>query len=97
VSCHTIVAKDRPQIRKVMDYWESRQPIPWVKVHDLPDFVYFPHKRHVQANVACETCHGQVDSMHRVQRVAPLTMGWCLDCHKEHRVEHGLDCWTCHK
>jgi Cytochrome c7 and related cytochrome c/Class III cytochrome C family len=97
VSCHRIVAKDRPQIRKLMDYWEGQQPIPWIKVHDLPDFVYFPHKRHVQAGVACQTCHGPVETMQRVQRVAPMKMGWCLDCHKVHEVENGLDCWTCHK
>ncbi|HEY0687375.1 MAG TPA: cytochrome c3 family protein [Steroidobacter sp.] len=97
VDCHNIVAKDRPQIRKVMSYWANQQPIPWIKVHDLPDFVYFPHKRHVQAGVACQTCHGKVETMHRVKRVAPLKMGWCLDCHKAHAVEHGLDCWTCHK
>jgi hypothetical protein len=97
VSCHSIVAKDRPQIRKVMDYWASHQPIPWIKVHDLPDFVYFPHKRHVQADVACQTCHGPVETMHRVERIAPMKMGWCLNCHKDHAVENGLDCWTCHK
>jgi hypothetical protein len=97
ISCHRIVAKDRPQIRKLMEYWADQQPIPWIKVHDLPDFVYFPHKRHVQAGVACQTCHGPVETMHRVERVAPLKMGWCLDCHKEHEVQNGLDCWTCHK
>lgn len=97
VGCHRVVAKDRPQIRKVMSYWENGEPIPWIKVHDLPDFVYFPHKRHVQANVACQTCHGPVETMHRVERIAPLRMGWCLACHKQSAVEHGLDCWTCHK
>ncbi|HKQ83545.1 MAG TPA: cytochrome c3 family protein [Steroidobacteraceae bacterium] len=97
VGCHAVVAKDRPQIRKLMDYWDNDQPIPWIKVHDLPDFVYFPHKRHVQANIACQTCHGPVETMSRVERVAPLQMGWCLECHKQHGVENGIDCWTCHK
>jgi Cytochrome c7 and related cytochrome c len=97
VSCHGIVAKDRPQIRKVMNYWANREPIPWIKVHDLPDFVHFTHKRHVQADVACQTCHGAVETMHQVKRLAPMKMGWCLNCHKVHAVENGLDCWTCHK
>ena len=97
VNCHRIVAKDRPQIRKLMEYWAAQQPIPWVKVHDLPDFVYFPHKRHVQAGVECQTCHGPVETMERVERLAPMKMGWCLNCHKEHSVQNGLDCWTCHK
>jgi Cytochrome c7 and related cytochrome c len=97
VGCHESVATDRPQIRKVMAYWENKEPIPWIKVHDLPDFVYFPHKRHVQADVACQTCHGPVETMDVVSREAPVLMGECLACHKENQVEHGLDCWTCHK
>jgi Cytochrome c7 and related cytochrome c len=97
VNCHRIVAKDRPQISKLMDYWAGQQPIPWIKVHDLPDFVYFPHKRHVQAGVACQTCHGPVEKMERVERLAPMKMGWCLNCHKDYAVQNGLDCWTCHK
>jgi hypothetical protein len=97
VGCHESVATDRPQIRKVMSYWENKEPIPWIKVHDLPDFVYFPHKRHVQADVACQTCHGPVETMDVVSREAPVMMGECLACHKENQVEHGLDCWTCHK
>ncbi|HUO82664.1 MAG TPA: cytochrome c3 family protein [Gammaproteobacteria bacterium] len=97
VGCHGIVAKDRPQIRKVLDYWQNKEPIPWIKVHDLPDFVYFPHKRHVLAGVECQICHGPVETMDVVTRTAPLKMGWCLECHKARAVEHGTDCWTCHK
>ena len=97
VSCHQNVATERPQIRKVMNYWNTKEPIPWVKVHDLPDFVYFPHKRHVQAGLECQTCHGPVETMDKITRVAPLKMGWCLDCHTNEHVEHGRDCLTCHK
>ena len=97
VNCHNHIATDRPQIRKVMNYWENREPIPWIKVHDLPDFVYFPHKRHVRAGVKCQTCHGPVETMDVVTRMAPVKMGECLACHKKNEVEHGLDCWTCHK
>lgn len=97
VGCHNNVAADRPQIRKVMQFWENKEPIPWIKVHDLPDFVYFPHKRHVQADVECQTCHGPVETMSVMTRVAPLKMGWCLECHRERTVEHGTDCLTCHK
>lgn len=97
VGCHNTVASDRPQIREVLQYFANKEPIPWIKVHDLPDFVYFPHKRHVAAGVECQTCHGPVETMDRVTRLAPTKMGLCLDCHKQHGVEHGLDCWTCHK
>ena len=55
VGCHQLVVPDRPQIRLVLEYWENKEPIPWVRVHDLPDFVYFPHKRHVAAGVECQT------------------------------------------
>jgi predicted CXXCH cytochrome family protein len=97
VGCHNVVATDRPQIREVMRYWANKEPIPWIKVHDLPDFVHFPHKRHVLAGVECQTCHGPVETMERVTRLAPMKMGLCLDCHKQNSVENGLDCWTCHK
>lgn len=96
-SCHENVATDRPEIRKVMSYWENKEPIPWIKVHDLPDFVHFPHKRHIAAGLTCQECHGPVQTMEVVTRMAPLKMGECLACHKENEVEHGLDCWTCHK
>lgn len=97
VNCHKFIASERPQIRKVMHYWQNREPIPWIKVHDLPDFVYFPHKRHVAAGIECQDCHGPVETMEVVVRTAPVKMGECLSCHKQHEVEHGLDCLTCHK
>jgi hypothetical protein len=97
MNCHKAVAIDRPEIVKVRGYWERNEPIPWLKVHDLADFVYFPHKRHVQAGVACQHCHGPVETMEKVKREAPLTMPWCVDCHRANEVQNGTDCWTCHK
>ena len=97
VGCHNEVATDRAQIRKVLAYFDNQEPIPWIKVHDLPDFVHFPHNRHIAAGLECQDCHGPVETMDRVQRLAPMKMGWCLDCHREKEVQHGTDCWTCHK
>ena len=97
VGCHSQVATERPQIRKLMNYWDNKEPIPWIKVHDLPDFVHFSHKRHVAAGLECQTCHGPVETMEVISREAPLKMGLCLQCHKQLEVENGLDCWTCHK
>jgi len=57
-------------------------PIPWVRVHDLPDYVYFDHSAHVRRGVGCVSCHGRVDTMEVVRQVEPLSMGWCLDCHR---------------
>lgn len=97
INCHKAIATDKPEIKKVFGYWERKEPIPWIKVHDLPDFVYFPHKRHIKADVECQTCHGPVETMDRVTRLAPLKMGWCLNCHSERKVKNGFDCWTCHQ
>ena len=94
VGCHRIVKVDRPEIVKILQYWEDEEPIPWVRVHSLPDHVRFTHKRHVRAGVACQTCHGDVTQMDAAQQVEPLTMGWCLSCHEERQAS--IDCLTCH-
>ncbi len=81
-----------------------QRPIEWVKVHSLPDFVAFDHRPHVTAGVACQRCHGPIESMDRVRQFENLTMGWCVDCHRESAgirlagrpVDPSLDCVTCH-
>ena len=86
----------------------SRMPIAWNRVHDLPDFVFFDHSVHVKHGVTCAVCHGRVDRMARVVQVEPLTMDWCLDCHRSPEnhlapVQHAADlrrltnCSTCHR
>jgi mono/diheme cytochrome c family protein len=95
MGCHKIVAaKGNPEVQKVHEYWNRKQAIPWVRIHKLAGFAYFPHKRHVQVGLACQTCHGPVETMQRVAQVAPLTMGWCVACHAERRGP--LDCVVCH-
>jgi hypothetical protein len=66
-------------------------------VHRLPDFVFFNHAIHVTRGVTCESCHGQVDRMQQVVKVAPLTMSWCVDCHKERAPPRFTTCTTCHR
>ena len=61
-------------------------PVAWKRVHNLPDFVYFDHRPHVNAGVACGACHGPVETMDRVRQYSALTMGWCVDCHRRSRV-----------
>jgi hypothetical protein len=97
MGCHAEVATEKPQIKLLTNYWDTKEAIPWIKVHDLPDVVHFTHKRHVSAGIECQTCHGPVETMDVVSREAPLKMGLCLNCHKDNEVEHGTDCWTCHK
>jgi hypothetical protein len=81
MACHTIVAADRPEIQKLSEYWNKRQPVPWVRVHKVPEYVHFPHMRHVNAGVTCQTCHGQVNNMPQVFQAQSLNMGWCVQCH----------------
>lgn len=95
IGCHKYVAKEKPEVQKLVRYWDTKQTIPWVKVNDLPDFVYFSHKRHISANVTCQTCHGQVERMERVSAAGILHMETCVNCHLERKAS--IDCWTCHK
>jgi hypothetical protein len=82
VSCHAQVWNKSPYLAEVRKAFFNDQPIPWVRVHNLPDFVYFNHSIHVNKGVGCVTCHGRVDEMGAVYQQAPLTMAWCLDCHR---------------
>jgi hypothetical protein len=82
MNCHSVVKTDSPHIQKLREHFYSGKPVEWVRIHELPDHAYFNHKRHVAKGVACETCHGDVRGMEKVYQVAPLTMGWCLDCHR---------------
>ena len=98
MQCHTLIGRDRDAIKDVVKAYEDKQAIEWVKVHDLPDFVYFDHSRHIKAGFECQTCHGPVEQMEVLYRHAPLTMGWCVNCHRDN-LDKGasVDCLTCHK
>ena len=62
---------------------KPKKPLEWVRVHSLPSFVYFNHSAHVNRGVECQACHGQVETMERVRQVADLSMGWCVNCHRD--------------
>lgn len=82
MNCHSVVKTDSPWIQKIQKHYKEGTPIEWVRVHELPDYVYFPHKRHVAKGVACQTCHGPIQEMERVYQASALTMGWCMECHR---------------
>jgi hypothetical protein len=84
MNCHTLVEKQTVEIERLKEAVQEQRPIRWVKVHNLPDFVYFNHSQHVLSGVACQRCHGAVEQMDRVEQVSSLAMGWCLECHREH-------------
>src|SRR5215510_4330077 len=113
MGCHQYVKKGRTEgseqeIAKIHQFYEKGEGIPWVRVHWVPDFVQFKHMRHIQAGVACQECHGQVQDMKRVYLVPQtrftkrsfflptqkLEMGWCMECHLQRGATD--DCVACH-
>jgi hypothetical protein len=83
MTCHSRIWTNAELLEPVRESWRTGQPIAWVRIHDLPDFVYFNHSIHVQKGVGCATCHGRVDKMPLVFKNASLQMAWCLECHRE--------------
>jgi len=83
MNCHSQIWSEAPILEPVRASFRDNTRLSWVRVHDLPDFVYFNHAIHVKQGVGCATCHGPVDRMPLVYQEAPLTMKWCLDCHRD--------------
>lgn len=83
VACHSSTWMNSSLLAPVRRSVATNQPIQWNRVHILPDFVYFNHAVHVAKGVGCETCHGRVDRMAQVYQAEPLTMGWCVSCHRD--------------
>ncbi len=112
MNCHVKIKTDSPEIKKIKEALDQNKLIEWVKVHRLPDFAYFNHSQHVNGGVNCQECHGSVQAMTRVRQEKPLTMGWCIDCHRAKGItpppKHsglsnkdlkpigGMDCAKCH-
>ena len=82
MNCHRQIWADSPMLEPVRESYRSGKPLEWVRVHDLPDFVYFNHSIHVHKGIGCVSCHGRVDRMPLTWSVEALTMGWCLECHR---------------
>jgi hypothetical protein len=82
MNCHSQLFATEPILEPVRASFRDDKPLHWVRVHDLPDFVYFNHSIHVKKGMGCETCHGRVDQMPLMQQVNTLQMEWCLNCHR---------------
>lgn len=95
MSCHRSAALGSPEVQKIHASWESKEPVEWVRIHQLPEHVNFTHKRHIKAGVDCASCHGEVKVMDEIRKVRTLSMGWCVSCHTAKGVS--IDCLTCHK
>ena len=106
MGCHTVVQgrrqaiqgvadRDTASIRQLLSFAKGTpdqwKPIPWIRIHKLPEYVHFPHMRHVNAGVTCQTCHGPIPEMQRVYQYSSLNMGWCVNCHvKGYNLADGL-------
>ena len=87
MNCHNAINTDKPEIQKILTAYEENRPIEWVRVHNLPDLAYFNHKQHVAVGgIECATCHGPIEEMDVVYQYSELTMGWCINCHRETEV-----------
>ena len=110
MNCHSNIKKESPEIRKITKALDANEVIEWVRVHRLADFVYFSHEQHVAVGqINCQTCHGAVEKMTRLSQDKNMTMGWCIECHKNSDVVihdtlktkkvsevGGTDCAKCH-
>ncbi len=83
MTCHSQIWTESPLLEPIRESYRTGNPIEWVRIHDLPDFVYFNHSIHVHKGIGCQTCHGQVDQMPLMWKVNTLNMEWCLECHRE--------------
>jgi len=82
MTCHSQIVQGLPDVEALAASLQQNIPIEWHRVYNLPDYVYFDHSAHVNGGIACETCHGRVDQMSVVSQAVPLTMDWCLSCHR---------------
>ncbi|MGH9870485.1 MAG: cytochrome c3 family protein [Candidatus Polarisedimenticolia bacterium] len=82
MNCHKVVLPESPKLEPLRESVRTGEPIRWVRVHKLPDYAFFNHGVHVRAGVGCVSCHGRVDQMEEVHQVEPLSMSWCLECHR---------------
>jgi len=82
LTCHSQLFRESPLLQPVWDSLRHQQPVPWNRVHDLGDFVYFDHSVHVNNGVSCRSCHGDVEDMVTVSKTKDITMLWCIECHR---------------
>lgn len=82
MNCHAMIHPDSEKLKPLRESWETGRPVEWVRIHDLPDYAFFNHSAHVTRGVSCVECHGRIDTMEVVRQDKTLSMGWCLDCHR---------------
>lgn len=94
MACHMAIKTESPEVKKIAQFKESRQPIPWVRLYQVPDFVYYNHMRHIKSGIVCATCHGTTGTLPVSEAVRTFSMSFCTDCHQQRGAP--TDCATCH-
>lgn len=94
VLCHQVIATRFPPIAEIFSYYDNNQPVPWVRVNNLADFVQFSHQAHLAQRVDCSRCHGNIKGMDRVKQAHKFDMNFCITCHWDNNAS--VVCYTCH-
>lgn len=94
MACHQTIKPDSEEIQKLAKFFIGKKRVPWVRVYQLPTFVYWSHKSHTDAGAGCSDCHGDVKSLSVMAKEKDMSMGSCMDCHRQKKVSN--DCTFCH-
>jgi len=106
MNCHRVTRTESPLIQALTKRYQKGEPMPWRRVHSLPDHVYFDHRPHVGAGIVCQTCHGEIQSLAVVGQHMSMRMGACLSCHRKpgdalpkgSKIARGPEhCYACHR
>jgi hypothetical protein len=95
MQCHSAIKTDRPAIQKLAQYAREQRPIPWVRIYEIPSYVSFSHRTHLEAKNSCEECHGKVVERDQLWKQGDISMGGCMKCHQAKKVS--IDCTFCHE
>ena len=95
MACHQSVKQDSPQIMKLAEFHAANRAVPWKRVYQIPGYVFFSHKNHLQTGADCKTCHGEVAQRDRLFKEVGTAMGDCMECHRKNKASN--DCMYCHE
>lgn len=95
MTCHSAIKTESPAIKKLAAYAAQNREIPWVRVYQIPAYVDFSHKTHLAGGATCETCHGKVEERDALFRETNISMGACMECHRQNKAP--IDCTACHE
>jgi hypothetical protein len=95
MGCHQSIKTDSPAIQKLAAFAKENKPVPWVRIYELPGYVYFSHRVHIDAGANCQTCHGPVAERDVMTKEGDISMGACMDCHRKNKAS--VSCTYCHE